>query len=238
MLTAIVSLLIAVSNAEFGLVQNLNKAQRIEVLKTLGMGTQSKNMFTPRPLGTDSGIELAIMTEIINTKEIKNLIRNSQAEDTLFYPKILIGKGLYNRADIFFHFIPYTATLGLSEFGGILRVHVYNSDASPFASSVIIHANSANFNNQLVSRNVGTDATMGFEWKHFALSTSLGWATSSGKFVGGSQGVTDSLFDENETINSFHIGVGGLFRYDAFNIALSFDHYEQPVYSIKFGLIF
>jgi hypothetical protein len=237
-LAAILCLFISFSHADFIIAPNLTQLQRKLLLKTLGLGTVSKNLTSPRPLGSDSGIELAISTEIINTKQIEPVITNSQAENTLFYPKILIGKGLYESADLFFHFIPYTATLGISEFGGMVRVSLYKSTTNPFVASWNVHANSANFNNQLTTRNVGTDISLGLDWGSFAVFAGGGWATSSGKFVGGAQGITDTGFAETESVNSERYSIGMLYKYDIYDVALSLDHYVEPVYSVKLGVIF
>lgn len=238
MISALLSLFIVFSHADFKISQNLTDLQRKLVLKTLGLGTMSKNMSTPHSLGSNRGVEIGIATEIISIDRIRGLVDNSQAADTLYYPKILIGKGIYDYTDIFFHFIPYTATLGVSEFGGMIRLNVVRSEKSPFVVSLIGHANSANFNNQLTSRNVGADLSLGMDWKMFSIFTGIGYATSSGRFVGGPQGITDSGFTETETANSMHFAVGTLVRYGIFNASLSLDHYVEPVYTIKVGVLF
>jgi hypothetical protein len=238
MLNVLLILLLSVSHADFKITQNLTELQRKLVLKTLGLGTMSKNLSAPTALGSDNGVEIGIMTEIINTYKIKDLISNSQAERTLFYPKILIGKGLFDRTDIYLNFIPYTATLGLSEFGGMLRFNFYHVKDDPFVASIILHGNSANFNNQLTNRNVGTDINLGMDWGSFAIFSGVGWATSSGKFIGGTVGVTDTGFDESANVNSVHFSIATQVRYSVFNAALSLDHYVEPVYSLKLGFIF
>jgi len=237
MISALLALFISVSHAEFNLSQGLTQSQRELVLKTLGLGTLSKNLFTPQPLGTEGGLELAFMTEMISTKEIENFVDNSQSDDTLFYPKLIIGKGLFSRTDIFVHFIPYTATLGLSEFGGMLRYNLLGSETSKLLGSIIVHANSANFNNQLTSRNIGADITVGTNTKTVAGFLGLGWASSAGRFVGGALGTTDTLRDEVERINSMHYSVGALYRYRGFNFSLSYDLYEEAVYTAKIGFL-
>jgi len=238
MLATLLSLFITFSHADFTISPHLTELQRRLVMKTLGLGMLNKNLTSPAPLGDDNGVEIAIASEIINLRQVSGLVNNSQGRDTLLYPKILIGKGLYDRADIFFHFIPYTASLGVSEFGGMLRINLYHSKDNPFVATWILHGNSANFNNQLTSRNVGSDVSVGFDWQSWAIFVGGGWATSSGKFVGGTNGLTDTGLPETESVNSARFSVGALYRYDIYDIALSLDHYEEPVYSVKLGVTF
>jgi hypothetical protein len=226
------------SNAEFNLESGLTTQNRIDVLKVLGLGSSSKNISTLKPLGVDSGVEIGIAFEFIDTSAINNFIADEQTENILYYPKILIGKGIYERVDLFFHFIPYTATFGLSEFGTLLRLNFYQNEAKSIYSSVILHANSANFNNQLVSRNLGTDLMLGYRQSAFSVFTTLGWAGAYGKFVGGTDGITASLIAESEAVNALHKALGVTYEGYLWNATLSYDHYEQPVYSAKVSFAF
>lgn len=224
------------SNAEFNLATGLTQGQRTEVLKVLGLGSSSKNISTLRPLGTDSGLEVAIAFEFINTDTINQYIADEESKNILNYPKIIIGKGIYDSTDLFFHFIPYTATFGISEFGSLLRYSFYHS--SSFVLTGLIHANSANFNNQLVSRNLGTDLMIGLNQGCISVFTTIGWAGSSGRFVGGTQGVTDTLARETEDVQSLHTALGSTLRWSLYSLTLSVDHYVEPVYTIKLSAIF
>jgi hypothetical protein len=224
--------------AEFGFNANLAKGDRVLILRTLGLGTLSKNLSQPRPLGTNSGVEIGVITEMINTKEIKPFLIDSRNSDVLYYPKLLVGKGLYERVDFFFHFIPFTSTLGVSEFGGMLRYNFFQTN-SPFLASALIHANSANFNNQLTTRNVGADLSLGLAWDGFSVFTGFGWGRSKGTFVGGTTGgITDSLNSETEVAQSSHISLGASVKSDIYTFAFSVDHYVDYVYAVKFGVLF
>lgn len=229
--------------AEFNLTPGLDDAERKLALKTLGLGSMTKNLTTPAPLGTDSGLEVSIAAELIDTSKISTLL--TKERDTLIYPRIMIGKGLYDKTDLFFHFIPYTATLGLSEFGGLLRHAVYRTDDSPLIASLVLHANSANFNNQLTSRNIGADLYLGMAWKHVSVFSGFGWARSAGKFVGGRDSlggisagsITDSGNDETAAAQSAHFALGTQLQYSALILTLGLDHYIEPVYSVKLGIL-
>jgi hypothetical protein len=224
--------------AEFSLTSGLTEANRKSVLEILGLGSSSKNISTLRPLGTNSGLEVAFALEFIDTSNIKEFIADDRSRHTVFYPKILIGKGIYERIDLFFHFIPYTATFGITEFGSLLRYNFLNQSIKPFVLTGLIHANSANFNNQLVSRNLGADMMFGYKLRRVSLFTTLGWASAYGKFVGGAQGVTDTLISEREEVSALHSALALTLEQDSWSVTASLDHYIEPVYTLKLSALF
>lgn len=224
--------------AEFGLASGLNATDRQKILKVLGLGASGKNVSIPTGLGTNNGLELSLANEFINTETISQFIIDSESRSTLYYPKISVGKGLYERTDLFVHFIPYTATLGLSEFGGTLRFNFYKDTNSILSASAVIHLNSANFNNQLTTRGLAGDISLGMNFNYFSVFTSVGMARSKGTFIGGTQGTTDSLSDETLSVSDMHFSAGALARYDIYFIAAALDHYTRPVYSLKIGCYF
>lgn len=226
------------SQAEFGLIQNLNKQQRGAVLKILGLGSAGKNVSSPQALGSDHGLEISIANEFINTESISQYLDGDRSKNTLYYPKIYIGKGIYEYTDLFIHFIPYTATLGLSEFGGTLRLHILNTNTSLISVSTVFGVNSANFNNELTLRTTNADLAFGLNWTSYALFSSIGFAEVKGKFIGGTLGTTDSLVDETEQTSHLHFSLGALARYDIYFVSVALDRYSDSVYTVKMGCHF
>lgn len=226
------------AQAEFNLTTGLNEASRQQLVRILGLGVNNKNTSIPGALGTDHGLEVSIANEFISTEKVSQLIQDKGSRNTLFYPKISIGKGLYDRVDLFIHFIPYTATLGLSEFGGAVRLHITRSESSPLVTSAVLGFNSATFNNQLNTQGVSLDFSMGMQWDYLSVFSSVGLAQAKGRFVGGTQGVTDTLTEQSERVSSFHFSVGALGRYNIYFMSLALDHYYQPVYTGKVGFYF
>ena len=223
------------SQAEFRLTNNLNAADRTQLVKTLGLSTSSKNLTSVKPLGSDSGLEVSFIMEMMDIDNVSQYITSPGDNNFLYYPKILIGKGLFERADIFFHFIPYTESLGLSEVGAMFRYNFFRSSQNLFYSSLLLHGSSANFNNQLTTRNIGGDLLMGLDWESFALFSGIGHARSVGKFNGGTFGVTDSMNNQQESTATLHVSLGGVFRYSIMSLTLSYDRYDEEVYTAKFG---
>lgn len=226
------------ANAEFSLSSGLDSPTRKEILKILGLGTSGKNVSIPTGLGTDQGLEISLANEFIETKTISQFISNGDSRNTLYYPKISIGKGIYERTDLFIHFIPYTATLGLSEYGGTLRYNFYKPTDSLFSASIVISMNSANFNNQLTARGGAADITLGANWNHVSLFSSVGMARSKGTFIGGTQGTTDTLANEVENVSEMHYSAGFITHYKIYFISAALDRYTESVYTLKLGCMF
>ncbi|MCC6137449.1 MAG: hypothetical protein IT287_02370 [Bdellovibrionaceae bacterium] len=223
------------ASAEFSLSSNLTQNNREQILKILGLGTSGKNISIPMGLGTDHGLEISLANEFINTEKISQFITDERSQNTLYYPKISIGKGIYSRTDLFIHFIPYTATLGLSEFGGTIRYNFFKPSDSIISMSAVLNLNSSNFNNQITTRALSGDLSIGMNWKYFSLFSSIGHVKSTGTFTGGSQGTTDTSFNETESVSNFHYSVGALTRYKIYFVSAALDHYTEPVYSLKIG---
>lgn len=224
------------SFAAFKLSNNLNANDRSLIVKNLGLGTSSKNLTSVKPLGTEDGLEISFLVEVLDIHKISEFISSPTNNHSMYYPKFLIGKGLFESTDIFFHFIPYTESLGLSEAGGVLRYNVYRADDNFFFASLSAQANSANFNNQLVSRNVGGDLLLGLQWSQFSVFSAIGHVSSEGTFTGGPQGVTDSQTNQTASIQSLHLALGGQYTYSIFNFSFSYDRYAQQIFTFKVGL--
>lgn len=169
---------------------------------------------------------------------MRYFLTDEEWQNTLYYPKISIGKGLNEHTDLFIHFTPYTATLGLTEFGGSVRVRLFQQTDSPFSISAILNMGSVNFNNQITARGLSGDVSFGMRWDRISIFSSIGMAQSRGTFYGGTQGITDSLLNETESVSSMHFSVGTLARYKIYFLSAALDHYTQPVYSLKLGFYF
>lgn len=224
------------AHAEFNLTSGLNSAQRNDTLEVLGFGTQFKNLFRPSPLGSNSGFQVSLSAEMISTSNISEFIVEETNRDSVLYPKIYIGKGIYERLDAFFHFTPFTQTLGFSEYGGFVRYHLTQPGRGPVFTSLVIHGNTGNFNNQLNINNTGANISMGLQFQHFSLSGVVGFVRSEGRFVGGAQGVTDTLNTENNSKSSEHVGLGAHYSWKTVVASVSLDHYTAPVISLKLGM--
>lgn len=217
----------------------LSSTDRQEALKIVGFGTAAKILSDPYSLGGYSGLEFGLSFESIPTEDLARLgnrLPVPQSDTTI--PKFTIGKGLYSGLDFFIHFIPYNQQNRLSQFGGVVRWSFFEASSLPLSSSLVVHMNTSDISNQMVTRTYGLDLMGGINVNEVALYAGIGVMQSFGSFVGGSLGVTESSLLEQETVSTLHTVAGGTFRMNSVFVALQLDRYTQSVLSGKIGLRF
>ncbi len=217
--------------------KNLTRADREESLRVLGFGTSTKILSDPYPLGGYSGLEFGISISDVPVEQLKSLGNKlGSGQSDISYTGLSIGKGLYNNIDIFLNATPYLQSSQISQFGGQLRWSFYQAESLPLSLSALVHANSSNIGNQISERTIGADLIGGLNVNSVALFAGLGQITSSGEFIGGGRGLTDSGFEESESVTGFHYLLGINVKLTDFFISAEVDQYSQPIYSAKLGL--
>jgi hypothetical protein len=221
------------------------QGERQTALKILGLGMSTKFLSNPYPLGGYSGFEFGVSIETLSAEDLSSSISVPAGEEKpapqkeISYPKISIGKGLYNNVDIFWQFIPYNQNTELSQHGGILKWSFYQADFLPLSLSAMVHANSTNISNKIVTRTVGADVIMGMNVNSFALYFGGGPIKSKGHFVAAvtNSSVNDTENSEQtESVSAFHTVVGANLRIASTFLAVEIDRYVDPVYSAKLGV--
>lgn len=218
--------------------RNLNESDREQVVRILGWGTSGKILSDPYPLGGYPGFEVGLSYESVPVDDLSRLGDRTDPQENFSYPKINIGKGLYNNLDTWVHFIPFSESTGLSEYGGIVRWCFYQATFFPGTFSLVAHANSANIQNAFTSQTSGFDLITGITISNIGLFLGGGKVYSYGRFLGGQNGYTSSLQDETTTVDGFHTVIGGSLRFQSMFAVLQIDLYNQPVFSTKLGLRF
>lgn len=226
--------------------KQLTSADRVEVVKMLGMNTSSKLLTNPYPLGGYAGFEVGLSVEIIDIEDLKRLGATVDNEEREFrYPKLSVGKGLYNDVDMFFHFIPAAPGIKISEYGGLLRWSFFQAKFVPINLSWNVHASHIDINDSFESQTVGTNLISGINVQNFSIYFGVGYLESKGTFMGGNtdQGVvnpTDPSFDSStytasSRVTQFHSQVGVTVHFSDYFLAAQIDRYQDPVYSMKLG---
>lgn len=221
--------------------KNMNRGDREEALRIIGFGTSGKILTDPYPLGGYAGFETGISVENLNTYDLGQLgSRLVTPQQDVAFPKLTLGKGFYNNIDIFLHFTPYNRQDELSFYGGMLRWGFYQAKFLPLSASVVIHMNSANFGNLLVTQAYGGDLIGGINVDNVALFAGAGVLQASGTFMGGTTGITDSTSPgvSEESLNGFHTLIGANVHVSNLFFTIQLDRYTQPVYSGKVGVRF
>lgn len=244
LVTLLISILPVANTLEIP--RGLTSADRTEVTKMLGMNTSSKLLTNPYPLGGYSGFEAGLSVEVINIEDLKRLgLKTTNDEREFRYPKISVGKGLYNDVDLFFNFVPPTPGVKLSQYGGLVRWSFFQAKFVPINISWNIHASQININDSFTSLTAGTNLVSGINVQNFSIYFGVGFLESRATFMGGTadQGVVnpaDPDFDHGtytaaSKARQFHSQVGVTVHFSDYFLAAQIDRYQDPVYSMKLG---
>jgi hypothetical protein len=223
----------------FELPRLMTPLEQTQTLEVVGLGSSTKFLNQAYPLGGHSGLEVGLTTEFIPTHRLKNMGQSSTAPSgLLLYPSLNVSKGIYSNSEINLNFSPYTSATQFSRYGVSFRWGFYQGEYYPISLSVVAHASSANISNQLITRNVGGDLMLGITRQNFSLSMGAGWASTAGRFSGGSDGLTISQMMQGQKVDHGHLFLGGTYHFEPLYVGLAVDRYLEEVYSFKVGVIF
>ena len=191
LLILILTTLTGVANASIQIPKGLTAPDRQQALRIIGLGISEKLLSDPYPLGGYEGFEVGLALENLPTDDLARLgSKLTTAQSDVTYPKITIGKGLYNNIDFFVQFTPYRRIDEITQYGGLVRWGFIQGQLFPYSGSLLIHANSANTSNLLSSRTYGVDLMGGVSVGEVSLFGGVGLLQSNGTFTGGASGVT------------------------------------------------
>jgi hypothetical protein len=210
-----------------------------DVTRVLGFNTGTRFLSNPYPLGGYAGFEVGVTLESINTRDLENLGNRSSTSDDFRFSRISIGKGLFNDLDAFIHFVPYSPSNKISDFGGTFKWMFYEAKYIPITISALVHLNTMNFEDLYISQTGGMDLLVGFNMNEFSF------------YVGGGEVRTKSLFTDEildasvprnpqntfkQRSRSSHFFTGLHAEYEHFFLAAQVDKYVEEVWSLKLGL--
>jgi hypothetical protein len=230
----------SMSRATIQIPTALTHDDREQALRIIGLGMGEKLLSDPYPLGGYAGFELGLSLENLPTDTLSRLgAKLPSPQEDITYPKLTVGKGVYNNLDFFVQFTPYRRVDELTQFGGMVRWGFYQGQLFPFSTSLLVHANSSNVSNLIITRTYGADLMAGVSVGKVSIFGGLGVMQSYGLFTGGANGITSSTNAEEETVLGFHSFVGANLRlFEKAFLAVQLDRTEVPVVSGKFGVRF
>ncbi len=222
-----------VSFAEIKIPTNLSQVDRIETLRILGMGTSSKILSEPYPLGGYTGLELGAGIEFLDLSDLASLGSTiPDKQENTAYPKLSLGKGLYNNVDMFFNFSPYSKNSGLSQYGGMIRWGFYQSPYVPTCLSLLLHGNATNISQNIFTQSFGVDLIAGFSLDYISVYFGGGQVQTRGDFIG----VNSSNNVESEHTSSVHTLIGTILTLNKVFMAIELDRYSDAMISAKIGM--
>jgi len=217
----------------------MNKNERLEALRIIGLGTASKILSDPYPLGGYTGFEAGYSLETFPADNLARLGRGiTPPQQSTSLSRITIGKGLYNNVDVFIQFTPYMRQDEIAQFGGILRWGFYQAPFLPLSLSVLAHLNNSNIGALLSTQTRGLDFVGGVDSGNISVFAGAGLAESTGTFIGGPSSLTDTRYSETEYVSHFHTVIGTTLKFSNVFVSLQIDRYYLPVYSGKLGIHF
>jgi hypothetical protein len=222
--------------AAFELPTGLDVQDRKQITEIVGLGSSTKLLSDPYPLGGYSGVEVSLSLETLPTEQLGVLgNQNVNTPDNLTLSKISLGKGLFENIDLFLHFIPFSDGAGLGEFGGLVRWGFFETAFLPISFSFLVHGNSSNLANQVFTQSIGFELVTGIHVTGISLYFGAGRISASSQFK---NFLSSSGTEETSNIANFHSFIGGSYSWEPLFLALQMDRYTQTVLSLKAGLKF
>lgn len=223
------------SLARLSIPQGLSSADRESALKILGFGSNFKVLGDPYPLGGYLGVEVGLSHELIATSSIGHLGNGAQEQGDTTYPMITLGKGLYYNVDLFLSFMPLGLGENFSAFGGAARWGIYEMQSLPVHFSLQVSSNFSSFQNKINTTTQTLDVVGGWNFEDIVFFGGVGVIRSSGLFMGGPNGVTDTQETLTENLSQTHSFLGVSMRYEEYFAALQLDRADQVAYAFKLG---
>ncbi len=224
--------------ARLSIPNNLNKRDREVATEVLGPSSSMKLLGNPYPLGGYSGVEFSFVSEYLSTGEVSRLGNKSSQQAETNYTLFKVGKGIYNNLDFYLQFAFVNNDENLSNFGGQIRWGFLEAEYIPAYLSLLLSANSVNYQNKITTNNYGADIVAGVNVQDVTVFLGGGIVKSQGLFQGGAAGVTDDQNTHKENAFTNHYLAGVNVQFSEVFLALQIDRYVQSTYSGKIGFRF
>nr|WP_295904812.1 hypothetical protein [uncultured Bdellovibrio sp.] len=226
------------AQANTALPKNLNKEDRIRVLQILGLGSASKILDNPYPLGGYSGVEIGVSSEFIPVEDLASLGSKTTDKGEYNYYTLTLGKGLYYNIDTHVYFTPFGQNEDIQSYGAQVRWGFYEAHFFPLTLTAMIYGGGANFSNLINVSTLGGDVIATVAMDNVAIYVGAGQVRAIGRFIGGADGITDNQTTVEEDILEGHSVFGINVDIAKMFIALQIDRYNDSIYSGKLGFRF
>lgn len=216
----------------------LDSKARSAAIESLAYGSSSKLLSNPYPLGGYSGYELSLTSEFLPLGDVGKLGDKRGSSTDYAYYSLVLGKGLYQNFDVFFHFTPFPDPQGLTNFGGQLRWTYWESNYLPVSIGSVVHASISNIASLVNTRTTGADLIATIFSRDFVVFLGVGTARALGTFTGGAGGITDDQSAATVDLQQMHYVLGTSIQFGEFFVGLEMDRFAFSSYSAKVGFRF
>ncbi len=223
------------SMAGLRLPTQLTQSDRQQVLETLGYGTSTKFISNPFPLGGYDGLEVGLSIETIDTADLGVLGSTSNIQEDLNFPRLMVGKGLFENLDIYGHFSPLSQASQVSSHGALVRWGFLQASFMPASLNLVMSVDSTNVINQISLQNFSSTLYLGFKMSVFSILFGAGYIKSFGKF---SSAITDSLIEDTMSVSGPRTSISLSLDIDSFFVGISVDRMSSTYFSGRLGYNF
>jgi hypothetical protein len=220
------------ARATISIPAGLTDGEQELVLQILGFGTSYRAVNNPYPLGGYSGLEMGFSVENVLTADIGYFGLRSEVTRNMMYPRLHLGKGIFDSIDLFFSFIPYSERTGVGIYSGALRWGFFQATFVPACFSLLLSASNTNINNVFIAQTMGVDLITGVNVDPFSFYVGAGTLYGQGQF---DKSITSDNSMKNQTGRSFHTMIGINFAIAELFTALQVDNYSSTTVSVKIG---
>lgn len=212
---------------------NLDAAQRKEVLNQIGFTSAIKNISTNYLLGGNDGIEFSSLIESINFTQLNSINNLNLNQESKVLPRFGFSKGFYHNLEFHFQFIPFFLQSDFSGYGASVRYTFFQDDNQPFIMDLYFHGSGLNFANLIGLQNVGYDIVGSYFYERFIFSVGLGPCKLIGTFIGGENGLTNDKLAATDEINLWRMFSGLAYSLKEFQVGVQVDKFKESMYSFK-----
>lgn len=213
----------------------MDRTKMKSLLQVMGPATSSTLLSSPYPLGGWEGFEIGLSKHYLPISYLSELDPALSEQKDYDYPLITVGKGLFHNIDLFLSIIPIINIESLNYFNTQLRYQFWKSQNNVFHLSGLLFAGTSTINNHLNMQNYGFDVVGTVILDRVSIFLGLGRLLNTGRFIGGSNGVTESQNTETERLSLPHQLIGIEWPFGRFFLAAEVDRYIIPHYSVKLG---
>lgn len=234
---------------------DLDRSDREQVVRVLGLSASSKLLSNPYPLGGYDGFEGGLSLEWIDVRDLNRAgcapsssgCPNSGTVNRDFHlSRFAFSKGIFKGVDLSLSFIPPSGDIDLIGYGGAVRYAFFEGKFIPITLSLWLQADLLNYGDRFSAQTLSAHLITGFFVESFSIYMGLGQVESTGLFIGGTG--ADSTIDPSDpmlvsgtnvtslTLRQVRSFFGATLHFDPIFFAVQIDRFPESVISARVGI--